>query len=162
MLLWSLGMAAALILLRRPNSVKEHKQVAVVVLALSSLLAVQLGMSGYNTIAMERSGYPIADAVRPYVKNGMPFYSVLTYEQTLPFYLKRTFTLVQYQDEMAFGIMQEPHRWVPDIASFAKAWQAQPEALAIMPVNVYPLVKQQDFAMKIIYEDTVHIVVKKP
>ncbi|MDH4234229.1 MAG: glycosyltransferase family 39 protein [Gallionella sp.] len=157
LLLWSLGVAAALILLRRSS-----KQGAVLVLALSSLLAVQLGMSGYNTIAIERSGYPIADAIRPYIKEGMPFYSVRTYEQTLPFYLKRTFTLVDYQDEMAFGIMQEPHRWVPDIASFAKAWQAQPEALAIMPLEVYPQLKQQDFAMKIIYEDTQHIVVSKP
>ncbi len=47
------------------------------------------------------------------------------YEQTLPFYLKHTFTLVQYQDEMAFGIMQEPWRYIPDYASFAKVWQAQ-------------------------------------
>ncbi|OGS97374.1 MAG: phospholipid carrier-dependent glycosyltransferase [Gallionellales bacterium RIFCSPLOWO2_02_FULL_57_47] len=161
-LLWSLGVAAALILLRRPNSANDRKPVAIAVLALSSLLAVQIGTSGYNAIAKERSGYPIADAIRPYVKEGMPFYSVLTYEQTLPFYLKRTFTLVQYQDEMGFGIMQEPHLAVPDIASFAKVWQAQPEALAIMPLDVYPLLKQQDMAMKIIYEDTQHIVVSKP
>ena len=92
----------------------------------------------------------------------MPFYSVATYEQTLPFYLKRTFTLVQYQDEMAFGIMQEPQRWIPDIAGFAKVWQAQPEALAIMPVEMYPQLKQQDLAMKMIYEDTQYIVVSKP
>ncbi|MDO8263149.1 MAG: glycosyltransferase family 39 protein [Gallionella sp.] len=162
MLLWSLGVAAALILLRRPNSVKDRKPVAVLVLALTSLLAVQLGTSGYNALAKERSGYPIAEAIRPYAKEGMPFYSVLTYEQTLPFYLKRTFTLVQYQDEMGFGIMQEPHLAVPDIASFAKVWQAQAEALAIMPLDVYPLLKQQGMEMKIIYEDTQHIVVSKP
>ena len=84
------------------------------------------------------------------------------YEQTLPFYLKRTFTLVQYQDEMAFGIMQEPQRWIPDIASFAKVWQAQSVALAIMQVPMYPQLKQQGLAMKIIYEDSQHIVVSKP
>ena len=156
-LLWSLGVAAALVLLHR-----NRKQVAVLVLALSSLLAVQLGISGYNTIAQDRSAYLVADAVRPYLKKNMPFYSVLTYEQTLPFYLKRTFTLVQYQDEMAFGIMQEPHRWVPDLADFAKVWQAQPEALAIMKLDVYPLLKQQEMAMKIIYEDSLYVVVSKP
>jgi len=157
LLLMSLGVAVALALLRR-----NRKQAAVLVLALSSLLAVQLGLSGYNVIARGRSAYHVADAVRPYVKKDMPFYSVLTYEQTLPFYLKRTFTLVQFQDEMAFGIMQEPHRWVPDLASFAKVWQAQPEALAIMEVEVYPLLVQQGLAMKIVYEDTQHIVVGKP
>jgi 4-amino-4-deoxy-L-arabinose transferase-like glycosyltransferase len=161
-LIWTLGVIAALVLLRRPHVVKAPKPVAVLVLALSSLLAAQLGTSGYNTIAKERSAFFIADAIRPYVKAGEPFYSVATYEQTLPFYLKRTFTLVAYQDEMAFGIMQEPQRWIPDIASFAKVWQAQPAALAIMPVNIYQQLKQLDFAMKIIYEDPQYIVVSKP
>jgi 4-amino-4-deoxy-L-arabinose transferase-like glycosyltransferase len=161
-LLWLLGVIGALVLLRRPQVVKESKLVAVLVLALSSLLAAQLGTSGYNTIAKERSAYFIANAIRPYVKADEPFYSVSTYEQTLPFYLKRTFTLVQYQDEMAFGIMQEPQRWIPDIASFAKVWQAQPAALAIMPVDIYTQLKKLDFAMKIIYEDPQYIVVSRP
>jgi hypothetical protein len=161
-LICSMGVIAALVLLRRPHAVKEHKFAAVVVLALSSLLAAQLGASGYNTIAKERSAYYIAEAIRPYVKADVPFYSVDTYEQTLPFYLKRTFTLVQYQDEMAFGIMQEPQRWIPDYAGFAKVWQAQPAALAIMPADTYTRLKQMDFAMKIIYEDPQYIVVSKP
>ena len=154
---WLLGMVAALVLLRRSN-----KPVAVLVLASSFLLAAQLGTSGYNTIAKERSAYIMADAIRPYVKAGEPFYSVGCYEQTLPFYLKRTFTLVAYQDEMAFGIMQEPQRWIPDIASFAKAWQAQPAALAIMQVEMYPQLEKQGLVMKIIYKDSQHIVVGKP
>ena len=160
-LVWSLGVIAALVLLRRPHAVKEHKIVAVLVLAISTLLAAQLGTSGYNTIAKERSAYYIAEAIRPYVKADEPFYSVDTYEQTLPFYLKRTFTLVQFQDEMAFGIMQEPQRWIPDYASFAKAWQAQPAALAIMPVDTYTRLKQFSLDMKIIYEDPQYIVVSR-
>jgi 4-amino-4-deoxy-L-arabinose transferase-like glycosyltransferase len=156
-LVWTVGMISALALLRR-----ENKFAAVLVLALSSLLSAQLGASGYNTIAKERSAYFIAEAIRPYVKADEPFYSVDTYEQTLPFYLKRTFTLVQYQDEMAFGIMQEPQRWIPDYASFAKIWQAQAAALAIMPVDTYTRLKQMDLAMKIIYNDPQYIVVRKP
>ena len=161
-LVWSLGVIAALVLLRRRQAVKNSKFAAVLVLAISTLMAAQLGTSGYNTIAKERSAYYIAEAIRPYVKADEPFYSVDTYEQTLPFYLKRTFTLVQFQDEMAFGIMQEPQRYIPDYASFAKVWQAQPAALAIMPVNTYTRLKQLGFSMKIIYEDPQYIVVSKP
>jgi 4-amino-4-deoxy-L-arabinose transferase-like glycosyltransferase len=157
MLLWALGTVVALVLLRRGK-----KQVAVVVLSISSLMAVQLGISGYNTIAKDRSAYYIAEAIRPYVKKDVPFYSVLTYEQTLPFYLKRTFTLVQYQDEMAFGIMREPQRWVPDFPGLAKVWQAQPEALAIMPAEIYPMLRELGMAMKVIYEDSLYVVVSKP
>ncbi|MBI5626836.1 MAG: glycosyltransferase family 39 protein [Nitrosomonadales bacterium] len=160
-LLWVLGVIGALILLRR-SSVKEPKLVAVLVLAFSFLIASQLGTSGYNTIAKERSSYFIADAIRPYVKADVPFYSIATYDQTLPFYLKHTFILVQYQDEMDFGIKQEPERWIPDIAAFAKVWQAQPAALAITPVDIFPQFKQLNLDMKIIYEDTLYVVVSKP
>ncbi|MDD4929883.1 MAG: glycosyltransferase family 39 protein [Gallionella sp.] len=141
---------------------RAQKPAAVLVIALTMLLATQIGVSGYNTIARERSAKHIAEAIRSQVSPSVPFYSVLTYEQTLPFYLKRTFTLVQYQDEMGFGIRQEPDRWVPTLDAFAKVWAAQPEAWAIMPTYVYPQLQQQGLAMKIIFEDTQHTVVKKP
>ncbi|MBI1175304.1 MAG: phospholipid carrier-dependent glycosyltransferase [Sideroxydans sp.] len=154
---WLCGVLAGLVLLRRNN-----KPAALLALALSSLLAAQLGVSGHNTVARERSAYHIAEAIRPLVKPDEPFYSVKMYEQTLPFYLKRTFTLVAYQDEMAFGIMREPQRWIPDIAGFVKAWQAQPAALAIMPVYVYPQLKSEGLAMREIFRDEQFVVVSKP
>ncbi len=141
---------------------KENKLPAVLAIALSSLIAAQLGVSGYNTVARERSAKHIAQAIRSDVKPGFPFYSVLTYEQTLPFYLKRTFTLVQYQDEMKFGIEQEPSRWIPTLADFAKVWAVQPEAYAIMQVQVYPILQGMGLKMKIIFQDRQHIVVEKP
>ncbi len=139
-----------------------RKTAAVMLLSVASLLAVQVGVSGYNTVARERSAKHIAEAIRDQAKPPIPFYSVITYEQTLPFYLQRTFTLVQYQDEMGFGIKQEPQRWIPTVEEFAPVWAAQPEALAIMPVYVYPQLQKLGLNMKIIFEDTQHIVVKKP
>jgi len=119
--IWLAGLLWGMSLLWRAK-----KPLAVLVLALSALLAAQIGLSGYNTVARERSAKHIALAIRDEVKPDIPFYSVLTYEQTLPFYLKHTFTLVQYQDEMNFGIAQEPERWIPTLAEFAKVWAAQP------------------------------------
>jgi 4-amino-4-deoxy-L-arabinose transferase-like glycosyltransferase len=154
---WLFGVASSLFLLHR-----GRKPTALLVLALCSLLTAQLGVSGHNTVARERSGYYVAQAIRPLVKPDEPFYSVQMYEQTLPFYLKRTFTLVAYQDEMAFGIMREPQRWIPDFKQFARVWQAQPAALAIMPVLVYPQLQKEGLAMKVIYRDTQYVVVSKP
>jgi 4-amino-4-deoxy-L-arabinose transferase-like glycosyltransferase len=151
------GLVGAMALLWR-----TEKTAAVLVLSLCSLLATQIGVSGYNTVARERSAKHIAEAIRDQVKPNIPFYSVLTYEQTLPFYLKRTFTLVQYQDEMGFGIKQQPERWIPTLEAFSKVWAADPEALAIMQVHVYPMLQQMGLPMKIIFADTQHIVVKKP
>ena len=166
-LVWLAGLLGGMALLWRAK-----KTVAIVVLAVSALLAAQIGLSGYNAIARDRSAKHIAEAIRAEVKPAegkqaegkqeVPFYSVLTYEQTLPFYLQRTFTLVQYQDEMDFGIQQEPQRWVSTLVEFAKVWEAQPEAFAIMPVYALELLQQQGLSMKIIYEDPQYIVVSKP
>ncbi len=151
------GLPAGLMLLWRGK-----KSIAVLVLALSALVTAQAALSGYETVARERSAKHIAEAIRNEARADVPFYSVLTYEQTLPFYLKRTFTLVQYQDEMAYGIKQEPQRYIPTLAEFAEAWAAQPEALAIMPAYAYPELQRMGLAMQVIFEDTQHIVVKKP
>lgn len=155
--LWLAGTAAALWALRRDN-----KMAAVILLAFSSLLASQLATSGYNTIARERSSYILADAIRPVIKPGVPFYSVYCYEQTLPFYLKRTFTLVDFQDEMDFGIKMEPERWVPNVGELAKRWAADAEAYAIVPTALFNNLQQQGMAMKEIYRDEQYVVVSKP
>lgn len=166
--IWMLGLGAALLWLRRGS-----KTTALTVLAFASLVAAILATSGYNTVARERSAYHIADAIRAQVKPGEPFYSVFMYEQTLPFYLKRTLTLVEFQDEMAFGIRREredieagikpgPARYIPDLVGFAKAWNKDKEALAITPVFFYPHVQELGIPMKEIYRDHQFIVVEKP
>jgi len=141
---------------------RGEKFSGVLAVALAALLTAQIGLSGYESIARERSAKHIARAIQGEVTAEIPFYSVLTYEQTLAFYLKHTFTLVQYQDEMAYGIQQEPQRYVPSLAEFASIWKSQPRALAIMPNYVYPQVQQLGIPMQIIFQDTQHIVVKKP
>jgi hypothetical protein len=155
--IWLAGTAAALYGIR-------HEKVAygLTVLALASLLAAQIGITGYNTIARERSGYPIAEAITKQIKPDVPFYSIQNYEQTLPFYLKRTFILVDFKDEMAFGIEQEPHKWIADIATFTQRWNSDKEAYAIMPLRVLPELEQKGLSMKEIYRDHQLVVVVKP
>ncbi|MDD3883572.1 MAG: glycosyltransferase family 39 protein [Gallionella sp.] len=141
---------------------RGEKFSGVLAVAVAALLTAQIGLSGYESIARERSARHIAEVIHSEVSPEIPFYSVLTYEQTLAFYLKHTFTLVQYQDEMAYGIQQEPQRYIPTLAAFASAWNAQPRALAIMPSYAYPQIQQLGISMQIIFQDTQHIVVKKP
>ena len=157
MLVWLLGLGSALYLLWRDN-----KMAPIIVLALSSLLATQIGLSGYNTVARERSSYLLAAAIKPQIKPDVPFYSVFCYEQTLPFYLKRTFTLVDFKDEMDFGIQQEPERWIASVDLLAKRWSMQAEAYAIVPTQMFYTLQQQGMAMKEIYRDEQYVVVGKP
>lgn len=154
---WLLGTLVSLYLFQL-----ESVRRGITVIALSSLLAVQLLASGFEALSPSYSAYRIAGQVKPYLKPGGPFYSVGMYDQTLPFYLKRTFTLVGYQGELDFGIAQEPQKYLPDVAAFKQAWLAQPHALAIMPPDIYQQLGQDGLPMRLIAQDTRRVVVAAP
>jgi 4-amino-4-deoxy-L-arabinose transferase-like glycosyltransferase len=143
--IWLVGTVVALLL-----SYRDKVRAAIIVLACSSLIAAQVLLTGHDSLSATRSDYAIAEQIKPHLRPGVPFYSLEGYDQTLTFYLKRTVTLVAYQDEMAFGIAQEPHKWLPDIESFKQAWVRQPYALAIMPHATYQQLSQQGLPMRVI------------
>jgi 4-amino-4-deoxy-L-arabinose transferase-like glycosyltransferase len=135
---------------------------AVVALGLSSLIAGQLTLTGHDSLSPASSAYHLVAQIKPYLKPGVPFYSVGMYEQTLPFYIKRTVTLVDHQDEMAFGIQQEPDKWIPTIESFKRIWRQQPYALAIMTPDTYRRLRAEGLPMKEIAHDTRRTIVTTP
>ena len=57
--------------------------------------------------------------------NSTRLYCVNGYLQPLPFYLRRTCTLVGYRGELDFGLQQEPARWIPDLAQFERRWRSR-------------------------------------
>jgi 4-amino-4-deoxy-L-arabinose transferase-like glycosyltransferase len=148
--IWLVGTVIALLL-----SYRDKVRGAIIVLACSSLIAAQVLLTGHDSLSATRSDYAIAEQIKPHLRPDAPFYSLEGYDQTLTFYLKRTVTLVAYQDEMAFGIAQEPdeqlpHKWLPDIESFKQAWVRQPYALAIMPHSTYQQLASQGLPMRVI------------
>lgn len=143
--IWLVGTVAALLL-----SYRDKVRGAIIVLACTSLIAAQVLLTGHDSLSATRSDFAIAEQIKPHLRPGAPFYSLEGYDQTLTFYLKRTVTLVAYQDEMAFGIAQEPHKWLPDIESFKQAWIRQPYALAIMPHATYQQLSQKGLPMRVI------------
>jgi hypothetical protein len=155
--LWLLAIVLSGYFLRRQNM-----RAGIVAMAFGGLLLGQGVISGHEMLAETSSARSLAQQIQPYNNPSLPFYSVTIYDHTLPFYLKRTFTLVAYQDEMAFGISQEPHKWIASLAEFTQVWQAQSAALAIMPPNMYEQLAAQNLPMQIIARDTQYTVVKKP
>lgn len=156
-LCWLIGTLIAMWLARR-----EQIIAAVTVMAVAGLLMGQSVYLGYNALSPASSAYLIAQQVKPYLKPGVPFYSVAMYEQTLPPYLRRTMTLVAHPDEMYFGIEQEPNKWIPDVATFLKLWRQQPYALAVMSPVYYQQFAAQGLPMRVIARDTRRVVVVTP
>ncbi len=156
-LAWLAGAVIAVLLARR-----ERIIAAVSVMAVAGLLMGQAVLYGYNALSPASSAYLIAQQVKPYLRPGVPFYSVAMYEQTLPPYLRRTLTLVAHPDEMEFGIEQEPDKWIPDIATFTKRWRQPGYALAVMSPDTYRKFAAQGLPMQVIARDTRRVVVIKP
>src|SRR5882672_14337 len=90
-------------------------EASVAVLGLGSLLAVQLALSGTHLLDERYSSERLVETVAGEKKQfprEPPFYSVASFDQSVPFYLGRPVTLVGYKDELAPGIAAEPEKYV--------------------------------------------------
>jgi len=120
--------------------------------------------TGHDTIGRLPSGIDLAKQVKPYVREGAPFYSVNLLDHTLPFYLQKTMVMVEFPDELEFGVNQEPDKWFPSVELFKQHWinANEPDALAIMRPELYRELVAQKFPMEKIAEDPLRVVVSKP
>jgi len=134
----------------------------IISLAVGGMLFTQLVLLGHDSLAPANSAYHIVERIRDQVQPGVPFYSVNTYDQTLPFYLKRSVTMVAYKDELGFGIEQEPHKFIPDLAGFEQAWRAAPQAWALIEPDTYRQLAASGLPMRLAAQDSRRIIVRKP
>lgn len=136
--------------------------VATVLLAGAMFIAIQVVTTGAQAFSPVYSGHSLAKQISSYNRPDLPFYSINDYQQSLPFYLQRTLTLVAYQGELHFGIQHAPGQWIPDLGTFIRRWHSDPQALAVMPIDTYATLEKQGVPMQIIGRDPQRIAVKKP
>ena len=141
---------------------RERIEAAVIALGAGGLLLVQLAMTGHDALSPSLSTSHLAVMIRPLLGPDTPFYGVRTYEQTLPFYIKRTVTLVDYRDELDFGLQQEPQLAIPTIEEFEARWRHDSKPLAIMGPDVYRELTARGLPMRPLSEDVRRVIVSKP
>jgi Aminoarabinose transferase C-terminal domain len=83
---------------------------------------------------------------------GSPVYSVRSYQQSLPFYLRHSVALVDYRDEFALGLMQMPDAGIATLEEFSRRWESLSEGYAVMPRFVYDRLSAQGMPMRVIGE----------
>jgi 4-amino-4-deoxy-L-arabinose transferase-like glycosyltransferase len=154
--LWFAGALALALLARR------HATLAPLALALASLAAGLVALTGYSALDRSASAHYVATLLAPQIDANTALYSVEMYDQTLPFYLQRTLTLVNQRDELDFGLTEEPGLGISDLASFASRWAADAHAVAIMPPTTYPKLQALNLPMRVILMDRRFVVVSKP
>jgi len=133
----------------------------VIGLAAGGLLMTQMVLVGFETLSPIYSTCEVAAKIRPALDPAAPFYSVKMYDQTLTFYLKRTVTLVDFADEMAFGLEGQPDHELPTLADFEARWIGDAEAYALMTPETYALLVRKGLPMTVMTSDARRVIVRR-
>jgi 4-amino-4-deoxy-L-arabinose transferase-like glycosyltransferase len=150
---------AALRLLRR-----SRQEASLAVLGLGSLLAVQLALSGTHLLDERYSSERLVETVvgeKKQFPREPPFYSVASFDQSVPFYLGRPVTLVGYKDELAPGIAAEPGKYVGSVEEFLGRWDGHGEAFAIMTPLLYEKLRREGLPGRIVARDARRIIIAR-
>ena len=130
-----------------------------VIYALTLFSATTVGMLAHEGVGYERSGAALVPVIEQALEPGMPIYSVRFLDHTLPFYLGRTTIMVEGADELAFGVEQEPQKWLPTRAAFEAAWASGRPALAIMSPQTHAELAAEHLVLFKVAEDARRVVV---
>jgi len=134
---WTVGAVLAWRYARRRSSTDRSMLPGLFALALGVHAGTQLLIAGHDALRGSRSAYDLALAVRPHLDRSQPFYAVRIFDHTLPFYLGKPLTLVDYEDELALGLRMEPWRGIRDIDTFERRWRLDARPLALMSPQTF-------------------------
>ena len=136
---------------------------AIVSLAAGGLVATQIGLAAHGVIS---GRFSVASTVAQLAERppaDAPVFAVEAYDHTMPWTLKRTVTMVGYRDELEKEVSWDRAKFVPDLAAFARAWKAAPEAWAFVRVNeVAKLSAELGLPFQVMARGPVYAIVKKP
>ena len=128
-----------------------HLRRAVAAMAVGIVCLTQLFLLGADRLPRMQALVVAVQRLRPWVEHSQSFYCVGLYPQPLPFYLKRTCTLVGYRGELDFGLRQEPGRGIDSLDEFVRRWRSDGAASAVLAPVVYRQLEALGAPMRVIY-----------
>ena len=144
------------------TSVNAGRAGALLLFAFAGHAGIQAIFLGHESLRENSSAYDVAQKVNRVIDRTQPFYSVKLFDHTLPFYIKKTMTLVAHRDELAFGLEQEPGLWVPTVAEFEKRWAADKKPMALMTEATFAQLQAGGLPMRMVARDARRVIVAKP
>jgi 4-amino-4-deoxy-L-arabinose transferase-like glycosyltransferase len=159
------GMSAALLgaIVACVLVTQKRVRVAFVSMSAGTFLALSVLIVQFDVARSVRSGYDLAQSIKPHLIPGQPFYNILTYDHSIAFYLERAVTLVDYSGELEFGQSQEPGKLSMSLLEFKQAWPRDPSgSIAVMKLEAFDLLTRDGVPMDVIDRNLQLIAVKKP
>ncbi len=116
---------------------------------------------GHQVFSPEQSTAVFAKPLASVIQPNEPVYSIERYEQSLPFYLKRPVTLVNYRDEFDFGLNDEPGKGIDTVEAFKTEWMTLAQGWAYMSADMYLRLTREGLPMIIRFQNNNHTLVSK-
>ncbi|HMA30488.1 MAG TPA: hypothetical protein VKT00_01605, partial [Casimicrobiaceae bacterium] len=157
------GYAVGWLALRRGST--AGRSIAIAVIAISTMLSMQAFFKGSDVFRATRSAADLVTALEnasdPTYDRSAPFYQVRMYDQTLPFYLRRTTTLVAYRDEMSMGLDIQPELAIPKVADWIPRWEALAQGYALMSPETRAMLAKEGVPMRVVASDSRRVLVER-
>jgi 4-amino-4-deoxy-L-arabinose transferase-like glycosyltransferase len=125
-------------------------------------LCAMIAGTGHETLGRAVSGIDLVQQVKSDIPEKANFYSVRILDHTVPFYLGRTMTMVEFPDELAFGVKQQPELWLPTLDAFIERWKEDQTAYALMVPEQYVELQKLNIPMQEVGRDSRRVIVKHP
>ncbi|HQT40765.1 MAG TPA: glycosyltransferase family 39 protein [Polynucleobacter sp.] len=125
-------------------------------------LCTLIAGTGHETLGRAVSGIDLAEKVKATIPDKVNFYSVRILDHTVPFYLGKTMVMVEFPDELEFGVKQEPQLWLPTLDAFIERWSEDQTAYALMVPEQYVELQKLNVPMQEVGRDSRRVIVKHP
>jgi len=125
-------------------------------------LCAMIAGTGHETLGRAVSGIDLVEKIKASIPEKVNFYSVRILDHTVPFYLGRTMTMVEFPDELEFGVKQEPELWLPTLDAFIERWREDQTAYALMVPEQFIELQKLNIPMQEVGRDSRRVIVKHP
>ena len=141
---------------------KRNGLVSISSFASGFFLCAIIDGTGHEVLGRAVSGIDLVERVKSGIPENAHFYSVRILDHTIPFYLGRTMVMVEFPDELEFGVQQEPNLWLPTMDAFIARWNEDQGAYALMVPEQYSELQKLGVPMQEIGRDSRRVIVKHP
>jgi 4-amino-4-deoxy-L-arabinose transferase-like glycosyltransferase len=159
------GYTIAWMTLRDGNGAGRRRTLGIATLSLATILMLQAVFAGSDVFRATRSAADLVTALEnaadpPYDRSA-PFFQVRMYDQTLPFYLERTTTLVEYRDELGPGLDAQPELAIAREADWIERWKTLPQGYALMSPQTHAALVAAGVPSRVLASDSRRVLVAR-
>ncbi len=156
LLVWGLAVLIAFWMFR------QHKKwPGVLTMSIATCLLAGFAARGFDDVAPKKITFAVAEAIKQHLTSETRLYAIKIYDQSLPFYLKHTLTLVDYVDEFEMGQKAEPAKHIAALKDLPAAWSMPGPAIAIIQPGASNALTAMGINFEIIYQDARRIAIRK-